>query len=62
MTTTAFDAYERRTWAGRAEAYAGSFARLCAHPVPQLLDAAAVGDGTRLLDVGTGSPLRPSGR
>ncbi|GAA4880226.1 class I SAM-dependent methyltransferase [Kitasatospora terrestris] len=55
MTTTAFDAYERRTWAGRAEAYAGSFARLCAHPVPQLLDAAAVGDGTRLLDVGTGT-------
>ncbi|GLW74961.1 hypothetical protein Kpho02_72580 [Kitasatospora phosalacinea] len=52
---TAFDEYERRTWAGRAEAFAGSFARLCAYPVPWLLDAAAVGEGTRLLDVGTGT-------
>ncbi|WP_407991754.1 class I SAM-dependent methyltransferase [Kitasatospora sp. CMC57] len=52
---TAFDGYERRTWAGRAEAYAGSFARLCAYPVPQVLDAAAVGQGVRVLDVGTGT-------
>ncbi|ROR35599.1 class I SAM-dependent methyltransferase [Kitasatospora cineracea] len=37
----AFDALERRMWSGRAAAYAASFARLCAHPVPALLDAAA---------------------
>ncbi|WP_431958996.1 class I SAM-dependent methyltransferase [Actinacidiphila sp. bgisy160] len=52
---TAFDGYERRTWAGRADAFAGSFARLCAYPVPQLLDAAAVEYGVRVLDVGTGT-------
>lgn len=55
MTTTAFDQSERRAWAGRAAAYAAGFARLCAHPVPRLLDAAEVGRGTRLLDVGTGT-------
>ena len=42
-------------WQGRTEAYAGSFARLCAHPVEALLDAAGVGPGTRVLDVGTGT-------
>ncbi|MEV0969842.1 class I SAM-dependent methyltransferase [Microtetraspora glauca] len=52
---TAFDEYERRAWAGRAAAFAGSFAKLCAHPVPQLLDAAAVREGVRVLDVGTGT-------
>ncbi|MGW6914683.1 class I SAM-dependent methyltransferase [Kitasatospora sp. NPDC054939] len=52
---TAFDEYERRAWAGRAEAFGGSFARLCAYPVPWLLDAAGVGEGIRLLDVGTGT-------
>ncbi|MER5180230.1 class I SAM-dependent methyltransferase [Streptomyces sp. NPDC002896] len=51
---TAFDKSERLIWADRAQAYANSFARLCAHPVPVLLDAAAVGDGARVLDVGTG--------
>ena len=55
MQVTAFDECERRTWAGRAEAFAGSFARLCAYPVPQLLDMAAVGEGVRVLDVGTGT-------
>ena len=29
-------------------------ARLCAHPVEELLDAARVGPGVQLLDVGTG--------
>jgi SAM-dependent methyltransferase len=53
--TEAFDAAERAMWKGRAEAYAGSFARLCAHPVEALLDAAGVGAGTRVLDVGTGT-------
>ncbi|MHA6762838.1 class I SAM-dependent methyltransferase [Streptacidiphilus sp. PAMC 29251] len=52
---TAFDECERRTWAGRAAAFAGSFADLCAYPVPRLLDAAGVGEGTRVLDVGTGT-------
>ncbi|MGW8326304.1 class I SAM-dependent methyltransferase [Streptomyces sp. NPDC055897] len=52
---TAFDASERRIWAGRAEAYAHSFGKVCAHPVPRLLDAARVRDGVRLLDVGTGT-------
>ncbi|MET7621522.1 class I SAM-dependent methyltransferase [Streptomyces sp. NPDC005408] len=52
---TVFDDSERRTWAGRAEAYEASFAKLCAYPVPMVLDAADVRPGTRLLDVGTGT-------
>ncbi|AKA06732.1 type 11 methyltransferase [Streptomyces noursei ZPM] len=52
---TPFDASERRAWAGRAAAYAPGFGRLCAYTVPRLLDAAGVGDGTRVLDVGTGT-------
>ncbi|MCK8677820.1 class I SAM-dependent methyltransferase [Streptomyces lichenis] len=52
---TAFDRAERRAWAGRAGAYAAGFAKLCAYPVPRLLDAAGVGEGTGVLDVGTGS-------
>ncbi|WP_217550683.1 class I SAM-dependent methyltransferase [Streptomyces sp. GbtcB6] len=55
MTADTFDTTERAMWAGRAAAYADSFARLCAHPVEPLLDAAAVTGGTRLLDVGTGT-------
>ncbi|MFJ1755140.1 class I SAM-dependent methyltransferase [Kitasatospora sp. NPDC088134] len=51
----AYDALERRIWDGRADAYAASFARLCAHPVPALLDAAGVGPGVAVLDVGTGT-------
>ena len=35
-------------------AYAASFAKSCAHPIPALLDAAGVAPGLRLLDVGTG--------
>lgn len=54
MSVTGFDRSERLIWAGRGAAYAGSFARLCAYPVPQLLDAAEVGPGVRMLDVGTG--------
>ncbi len=55
MRVTAFDECERRTWSGRAEAFAGSFAKLCAYPASQLLDAAVVGEGARVLDVGTGT-------
>jgi len=50
-----FDAYERTIWAGRAGAYQRGFARLTAHTIPALLDAAGVGAGIRLLDVGTGT-------
>ena len=53
--TEAFDAAEREMWGGQAEAYAGSFARLCAHPVEALLDAAGVTAGAYVLDVGTGT-------
>ncbi|WP_234345762.1 class I SAM-dependent methyltransferase [Streptomyces sp. NRRL F-5755] len=52
---TPFDATERRAWAGRAAAYERSFAALCAHPVPALLDAAEVRRGLRVLDAGTGT-------
>ncbi|NEB35614.1 class I SAM-dependent methyltransferase [Streptomyces sp. SID14515] len=52
---TAFDHAERRIWSGKAEAYARTYARLCAHPAAALLDAAGTGRGTRVLDVGCGS-------
>ncbi|MFJ7969078.1 class I SAM-dependent methyltransferase [Streptomyces sp. NPDC096324] len=42
-------------WAGRADAYAVSFGKLCAYSVPGLLDAAGIGEGVRVLDVGTGT-------
>lgn len=51
---TDFDRSERDIWAGTAKTYADTFALLCAHPVPALLDAAQVRAGTRVLDVGTG--------
>ncbi|WP_370080906.1 class I SAM-dependent methyltransferase [Streptacidiphilus sp. MAP12-16] len=58
MTTTwdatAFDAFERRGWVGRTEAYENGFARMTAHTVAPLLDAAGVSAGTSVLDVGTG--------
>lgn len=49
-----FDAHERRLWSGRAAAYRDSWAGLCAHVAPVLLDAVPVSAGVRLLDVGTG--------
>ena len=52
---TAFDEHERARWAGRATAYQGSFAALCAYPAGALLDAAGIKAGDRLLDVGTGT-------
>jgi SAM-dependent methyltransferase len=51
---TDFDDHERRMWAGRADAYERTFAKLCAHPASALLDAANVMAGMRVLDVGTG--------
>ncbi|MFI7284604.1 hypothetical protein ACIBOV_30535 [Micromonospora chersina] len=41
MIDTDFDAQERSRWAGRAEAYARGFGRLCAYPAEALLDAGA---------------------
>jgi len=55
QTQAAFDIAERTMWAGRAHAYAASFARLCAHPVERLLDAAEIETGSYVLDVGTGT-------
>ncbi|MGR3872036.1 methyltransferase domain-containing protein [Streptomyces graminifolii] len=55
LPQTAFDTAERTMWSGRAHAYAVSFGRLCAHPVESLLDAAEIGTGTYVLDVGTGT-------
>ncbi|MFY0514626.1 class I SAM-dependent methyltransferase [Streptomyces anulatus] len=52
---TPFDHAERRIWSGKAETYARTYARLCAHPAALLLDAAGVGPGSRVLDVGCGS-------
>ena len=52
--TEAFEAAEREMWDGQAQTYAEGFARLCAHPVEALLDAAGVAAGSRVLDVGTG--------
>src|SRR4051812_35786511 len=51
---TDFDTYERELWAGRAGPYERGFARLTARAVRPLLDAARVGDGTEVLDLGTG--------
>lgn len=53
-TAAAHDAAKRAAWAGTAAAYAETFAGLCAHAVPALLDDAAVRPGEALLDVGTG--------
>ncbi|MGC5167175.1 class I SAM-dependent methyltransferase [Luteimicrobium sp. DT211] len=52
---TPFDRSERAIWRGSADAYARTFAHLCAHLAPDLLDAAHAGNGTRVLDVGTGT-------
>jgi SAM-dependent methyltransferase len=52
---TAFDDAERRMRAGTAEAFARTYARVCAYPVSLLLDAAGVGPAVKVLDVGTGT-------
>ncbi|MFD9129612.1 class I SAM-dependent methyltransferase [Kitasatospora sp. NPDC059571] len=49
-----FDAHERAMWAGRAGAYARSFATLCAGAVPELVAASGAAEGVELLDAGTG--------
>lgn len=54
MRVLDFDEAERQIWAGRAAAFRDSFAKLCAHTAPALLDAVGAQAGTRLLDIGTG--------
>ncbi|MFG2227546.1 class I SAM-dependent methyltransferase [Streptomyces sp. NPDC048644] len=49
-----FDRFERAGWQGRADAYRDGFGRLAARFVEPLLDAAGVGAGSRVLDVGCG--------
>jgi SAM-dependent methyltransferase len=49
-----FDVHSRASWNGHAGIYQKTFAKLCAGAAEHLLDAAAVGPGVRLLDVGTG--------
>jgi SAM-dependent methyltransferase len=51
---TSFDERERSMWAGKAAAFERSVGVLCGYPAEYLLDAAGVGDGCRVLDVGTG--------
>ncbi|WP_433730637.1 class I SAM-dependent methyltransferase [Actinoplanes sp. CA-051413] len=50
-----YDRYRRDLWRDKAEAYRRSFASLCAHPVPLLLDAVRAAAGTRVADVGCGT-------
>ncbi len=50
----AFAAWERSAWEQRATPYAASLGDLTRGSIPALLDAATIGPGTRVLDVGTG--------
>jgi len=50
----AFHDFEHRGWQKAAAYYAGSFGELTARAAEPLLDAARVGQGTRVLDVATG--------
>lgn len=50
-----FEELIRDKWAGRAQAYAETFAGQCAHTVEPVLDALGVVPGDLLLDVGTGA-------
>lgn len=49
-----FGEWERAAWELRAAPYAASLGDLTRGSIPALLDAAEVGAGTRVLDVGTG--------
>jgi SAM-dependent methyltransferase len=50
----AFDAFEAAAWEAKADAYERFFGFIAGRAVEPLLTAAAVGAGTRVLDVGTG--------
>jgi ubiquinone/menaquinone biosynthesis C-methylase UbiE len=51
----AFDAYERAGWEAIAEHFAERWSPITSQAIDPLLDAAHVGRGTRVLDVGTGA-------
>lgn len=51
---TEFEEWERAAWEQRASCYAASLGDLTKGSIEDLLDAAQVGRGTRVLDVGTG--------
>lgn len=53
----AFNAFEAAGWEAAAAGYEDFFAPITARVVEPLLDAAGVGEGTRLLDVATGPGL-----
>lgn len=50
----AFDGWERDAWEQRAAPYAASLGELTHGSIQALLDAAEVGAGSRVLDIGTG--------
>ena len=50
----AFNAFEAAAWEAQAEGYDRFFGAITSRVAEPLLDAAAVGDGTRTLDVATG--------
>jgi protein-L-isoaspartate O-methyltransferase len=52
----AFAAFERSGWeSGRASPYHRGLGAMTSRPIPAMLDAAAVGTGSAVLDVATGS-------
>ena len=51
----AFDAYERAGWESIAERFAERWSPITSKAIDALLDAAHVGQGSRVLDVGTGA-------
>jgi len=55
VAQTPYDAQRRAQWRGKATAYQQSFALLCAHTAPMVLDALDIRPGSTLLDVGCGS-------
>jgi ubiquinone/menaquinone biosynthesis C-methylase UbiE len=48
-------AFEHATWSRCAPGYAEGFATLTGEAIPRLLEAARVGQGSRVLDIGTGT-------
>jgi SAM-dependent methyltransferase len=54
VDTKAFDRFEAAGWARRADGYARHFVALTGRVVPDLLDAAGVGPGSRVVDLGSG--------
>ena len=54
IDTDGFNAFEAAAWERQAATYESFLGRITARLVVALLDAAAVGPGTRLLDIGTG--------